>query len=79
MCYLMIVCVAWQPEDGNFADQKTVYKDIGEEMLDHAFEGNFLDDEMAVLTVSIIVPKIEQVTMCASSPTARLVRESRSP
>jgi len=32
--------------------QKTVYKDIGEEMLDHAFEGNFLDDEMAVLTVS---------------------------
>lgn len=30
-----------QPQDANFAPQKNVYKDIGEEMLDHAFEGFF--------------------------------------
>ena len=28
-----------QPEDSNFASQVQVYKDIGEEMLLHAFEG----------------------------------------
>lgn len=28
-----------QPTDINFASQETVYKDIGEEMLLHAFEG----------------------------------------
>lgn len=28
-----------QPEDASFASQKQVYKDIGEEMLLHAFEG----------------------------------------
>lgn len=28
-----------QPEDVNYACQKQVYKDIGEEMLLHAFEG----------------------------------------
>jgi len=27
------------PSDPNFADQETVYRDIGEEMLAHAFEG----------------------------------------
>ena len=31
------VCV--QPEDSHFASQLQVYKDIGEEMLLHAFEG----------------------------------------
>lgn len=28
-----------QPEDINYASQKQVYQDIGEEMLQHAFEG----------------------------------------
>lgn len=28
-----------QPEDINYASQKQVYRDIGEEMLQHAFEG----------------------------------------
>lgn len=28
-------------DDPNFATQTMVYKDIGEEMLDHAFEGIF--------------------------------------
>lgn len=28
-----------QPEDSNYASQMQVYKDIGEEMLLHAFEG----------------------------------------
>ena len=28
-----------QPEDMNYASQKQVYRDIGEEMLQHAFEG----------------------------------------
>lgn len=28
-----------QPEDSNYASQVQVYKDIGEEMLLHAFEG----------------------------------------
>lgn len=29
----------FQPEDINYASQKQVYRDIGEEMLQHAFEG----------------------------------------
>lgn len=32
----------FQPQDSNFAPQINVYKDIGEEMLDHAFEGNVM-------------------------------------
>lgn len=31
--------LAPQPEDMNYASQKQVYRDIGEEMLQHAFEG----------------------------------------
>lgn len=39
----MILCVSicgpLQPEDINYASQMQVYRDIGEEMLLHAFEG----------------------------------------
>lgn len=34
-----IIDLCPQPEDVNYASQKQVYKDIGEEMLLHAFEG----------------------------------------
>lgn len=30
----------FQPTDSSFSSQIMVYKDIGEEMLQHAFEGN---------------------------------------
>lgn len=36
-CLLFSLCL--QPEDINYASQMQVYKDIGEEMLLHAFEG----------------------------------------
>lgn len=32
--------VILQTDDAHFASQEMVYKDIGEEMLEHAFEGN---------------------------------------
>lgn len=35
----LIIDLCPQPEDVNFASQMLVYKDIGEEMLLHAFEG----------------------------------------
>lgn len=38
-----------QPEDENFASQKQVYKDIGEEMLLHAFEGESLCCQLMLL------------------------------
>lgn len=34
-----LYCLRRQPEDINYASQMQVYKDIGEEMLLHAFEG----------------------------------------
>jgi len=38
--FKLSVCLCLQqPEDVNFACQRQVYKDIGEEMLLHAFEG----------------------------------------
>lgn len=38
--YLADVCIRWkQAEDPSFASQRQVYLDIGEEMLQHAFEG----------------------------------------
>lgn len=30
-----------QPNDVNYSSQLMVYKDIGEEMLEHAFEGKY--------------------------------------
>lgn len=38
-CELSCVPSVPQPEDINYASQKQVYRDIGEEMLQHAFEG----------------------------------------
>lgn len=35
----ILVYIYPQPEDINFASQQQVYRDIGEEMLLHAFEG----------------------------------------
>lgn len=35
----LIIDLCPQPEDVNYASQMLVYKDIGEEMLLHAFEG----------------------------------------
>lgn len=35
----LIIDLCPQPEDSNYASQMKVYKDIGEEMLLHAFEG----------------------------------------
>lgn len=37
--HLTLHILSPQPEDINFAGQQQVYKDIGEEMLLHAFEG----------------------------------------
>lgn len=35
----VVFFISHQPEDINYASQQQVYKDIGEEMLLHAFEG----------------------------------------
>lgn len=37
--FLLLTDLCPQPEDVNYASQMRVYKDIGEEMLLHAFEG----------------------------------------
>ena len=36
---MLIIDLSPQPEDINYASQVQVYRDIGEEMLLHAFEG----------------------------------------
>ena len=49
-CYL---CVCVQADDPSFACQKQVYKDIGEEMLLHAFEGKTLTCVCVCITFSL--------------------------
>lgn len=39
MCDLNLLIL--QPNDENYSSQLMVYKDIGEEMLEHAFEGRY--------------------------------------
>ena len=37
-----------QPQDVNFHGQEQVYGDLGEEMLEHAFEGKFSNEKKLV-------------------------------
>lgn len=39
LLFRLLFSLCLQPEDINYASQMQVYKDIGEEMLLHAFEG----------------------------------------
>lgn len=46
----MCVCVHTQTDDPDFANQRQVYQDIGEEMLLHAFEGKVLASQQQAMS-----------------------------
>lgn len=62
MFYIDIYCLCFllQPNDPEFSSQIMVYKDIGEEMLQHAFDGKCIRNEFT-LVLHIETPENENV------------------
>ena len=70
-----------QPGAEGFHGQEKVYSDLGEEMLDHAFQGGISSEAEELFYCSLSIPFLffSQATTCASSHTARRARASRTP